>query len=89
MVGGMRVRQAHRRSSLSKQDSHEQDQTSSDEEEEQQRMDEKEKQKQEQVRQENAMRAQQAARDFNVSRNAGSHVHARIDPSFQPRDLNH
>ncbi|KAI8330121.1 hypothetical protein BC941DRAFT_518388 [Chlamydoabsidia padenii] len=90
MVGGMRVRQNHRRSSFGKQGQEESNhEQTSTEEQEQERMNEKEKQRQEQVHNENAMRAQQAARDFNISRNAGSHVHARIDPSFQPRDLNH
>ncbi|KAI8080040.1 uncharacterized protein BX664DRAFT_362158 [Halteromyces radiatus] len=91
MVGGMRVKQAnHRRTSLSeakKAASAEEDIESS--EEDQQQMEEMEKRKQEQIRQENAMRSHQASRDMNISRNAGSHVKARIDPSFQPRDLNH
>ncbi|ORZ11165.1 hypothetical protein BCR42DRAFT_454197 [Absidia repens] len=91
MVGGMRVGQGNRRTSLthaSAQKSKEQDQEDKEEEEEEQ-MAEMDKRRQEQIRQENAMRTQQAARDMNISSNAGTHVHSRVNQAYQPRDLNH
>lgn len=81
MVGGMRVRTANRRrSSVAEEKEEEEEQDIEEQENDHERRHQQNQQRQ---------RAYQAARDAQLPRHPHTNHQPRIDPSFQPRDLNH